>query len=90
MTGIINRPDEGAKILLEIMKTGSQTRREIESRDLAKLSEYQEAALRDKLKEWLQRALELAKEFSPESYSVNISIPFVGSVGFSWKLQDSE
>ena len=73
-------------MVLEIIKAGSQTRTEIEYKDLAKLTDYQEAAVRDKLKEWLQRALELAKEFSPESYSVNISIPLVGSVGFSWKL----
>ena len=45
MTGIISRPDEGAKVLLEIMKAGSQARTEIEYKDLVKLSEFQEAAL---------------------------------------------
>ena len=83
-------PDEGAKVLLEIMKARSQARTENEYKDLVKPSEFQGAALRDKLKEWLQKALELVKEFSPESYSGSISIPFIGSTGFSWKLQGAE
>ena len=37
--------------------------------------------------DWLRKALELAKEFSPDSYSVSIGIPIVGTIGFTWKLK---
>ena len=89
MTGILDNPDEGARLLIELMKTGGQLRQQIESRqiDFARLSPEQEAGLRDKLKEWLKKALELAEEFSPESYSISLSALFVGSIGFSWTLQ---
>ena len=88
MIGIIADPDKGATVLMEMIKVGGQFKQEVESRqiDFARLYETQEAGLRDKLNEWLKEALELAKEFGPQSYSVNISIPFVGSVGFSWTL----
>lgn len=85
MVGILDDSDKGAKVILQVMKAGTLAKEEIYSRqlDLGKLSETQEAGLRDKLKEWLQKTLELAKEFSPSTYSVSISVPMVGSISFS-------
>ena len=85
MTGILDNPNQGAKVLFEILKAGAQTKAEIESRqlDLTRLYQEQEAGLRDKLAEWLRKALELAKEFSPDSYSVSIGVPIVGTIGFT-------
>lgn len=40
------------------------------------------------MKEWLQKGFELAKEFSPSTYSVSISVPMVGSISFSWSRQN--
>ena len=90
MAGIFDDLDQGAKVILEIMKAGTQAKEEIQSRqlDLGKLSETQEAGLSDKLKEWLQKGFELAKEFSPSTYSVSTSVPMVGSISFSWSLEN--
>ena len=92
MAGILDDLDRGAIVILEIMKAGNQAREEIHSRqlDLGKLSETQEVGLRDKLKEWLQKSFELAKEFSPSTYSVSIGMPMVGSISFSWPLQSED
>jgi len=46
--------------------------------------------LRDKLREWLKKGLELAEEFSPSMYSVSISVPMVGSISFSWSVQGED
>ena len=47
MAGILDDLDRGAKVILEIMKAGSQAREEINSQqlDLGKLSDTQEAGL---------------------------------------------
>jgi hypothetical protein len=92
MVGILDDTDKGAKLMLQVMSAGTLAKEQIQSRqlDLGKLSEAQEAGLRDKLKEWLQKGLKLAKEFSPSMYSVSISVPMVGSISFSWSLQGED
>ena len=92
MAGILDDPGKGAKLILQVMKAGTLAKEEIQSRqlDLGKLSEQQEAGLRDKLREWLKKGLELAEEFSPSMYPVNISVPMVGSISFSWSVQGED
>ncbi len=73
-----------------MIKAGGQFKQEIESRqiDFTRLSDAQEAGLRDRLRALLEQALKLIKEFQPESYSLSLGIPFVGSVAFSWTLPE--
>jgi len=92
MAGILDDLDKGTKLILQVMKAGTLAKEEIQSRqlDLGKLSEPQEAGLRDKLREWLKKGLELVEEFSPSMYSVSISVPMVGSISFSWSVQGED
>ncbi len=86
MVGILDDPDKSAKFLVEVMKAGGQM-------NFAGVHDWQEAGLRDRVKEWLEKVRQLAQEFSPEGYSLSLNIPFGVSLGFSWtapaKREDS-
>ena len=93
MNGLMGEPDKGAILVLEIMKSGAKVGAYIETHQV-KLAEISggaiEADLRDRLREWLNKTRELAKGLSPDSYSVTLSVPFVGSVSFTWPIGNEE
>ena len=86
MVSILDNTEKGAEVLLEVMVAGSQVRAIVESRQfkLAELTDLRKQDVRNTLKLWLDKARELAKEFSPEAFSVGVNVPFVGSVNFTW------
>jgi len=86
--GIVADTDKGAEILIEMITAGGQFKQEVESRqiDFTRLTEKQRTDLYNRLRELLEQVLKLIKEFQPESYSLSVVIPFLGSVGLSWTL----
>lgn len=95
MNGLISNPDKGAEAIVQMIKAGTEAKEYIEKLGLPRpvtraLTSTEESSLRDKLKKWLEKVRELAKDFSPESYSVTLSVPFVGSVSFSWPIDKSK
>lgn len=92
MASILDSTEKGTEALLEVVMAGTQVRAMIESRQfrLAQLTEMQKQEMRDRLKQLLDKAQELAKQFSPDSFSIGVSVPFVGSVNFAWSADKDE
>jgi hypothetical protein len=95
MDGLMSNPDKGAEAIMQMIKAGTETKEYVKKLELPSplaraLTTTGESGLKDRLKEWLQKALDLAKEFNPDSYTVILGVPYVGSIGFSWSRETTK